>query len=76
MAAVVWRRVRFAQRDVWEGFTAEHEHDTIDVEVYDAWLDPATELVSRWMHLHLSGLLLGELDPVSTTPGWTPPLSR
>ena len=35
-------RVTFHQGDVWEGYTGSNL-DTIDVEVYQAWLEPATK---------------------------------
>ena len=34
-------RVTFHQGDVWEGYTGQPQ-DTVDVEVYQAWLEPAT----------------------------------
>ncbi len=33
-------RVRFAQREVWPGY-AGPAHDTVDVEIYEHWLEPA-----------------------------------
>jgi len=35
-------RVTFHQTDVWEGYTGSNL-DTLDVEVYQAWLEPATK---------------------------------
>ena len=35
-------RVTFHQQNVWEGYTGSPE-DTVDVEVYQAWLKPATK---------------------------------
>ncbi len=35
-------RVTFHQGDVWEGYTGSAQ-DTLDVEVYQAWLEPATK---------------------------------
>ncbi|GAX77508.1 hypothetical protein CEUSTIGMA_g4952.t1 [Chlamydomonas eustigma] len=35
-------RVRFYQLDVWEGYSG-HSQDTIDVEIYQPWLLPASE---------------------------------
>jgi hypothetical protein len=32
-------RVRFAQKDVWG--KAERPNDTIDIEIYEHWLEPA-----------------------------------
>ncbi|MFL6582334.1 MAG: SH3-like domain-containing protein [Burkholderiales bacterium] len=32
-------RVRFLQRDVW-GKYAGHAEDTVDIEIYQHWLDP------------------------------------
>jgi nitrile hydratase len=32
-------RVRFAQKDVWPGY-AGRANDTIDVELYEHWLEP------------------------------------
>lgn len=33
-------RVRFMQREVWDDY-AERPGDTVDVEIYDHWLEPA-----------------------------------
>ena len=33
-------RVRFMQREVWDDY-AEHPGDTVDIEIYDHWLEPA-----------------------------------
>ncbi len=33
-------RVRFVQRDVWPDYSGP-AHDTIDVELYEHWLEPA-----------------------------------
>lgn len=35
-------RVTFHQQDTWEGYTGSAA-DTLDVEVYQAWLEPATK---------------------------------
>lgn len=35
-------RVRFRQRDVWPDYGGEGE-DTVDVEIFEHWLEPATE---------------------------------
>lgn len=35
-------RVTFHQQHVWEGYTGSPE-DTVDVEIYQAWLKPATK---------------------------------
>uniref|UniRef100_A0A7S0RZI6 nitrile hydratase n=1 Tax=Chlamydomonas leiostraca TaxID=1034604 RepID=A0A7S0RZI6_9CHLO len=35
-------RVRFSQSDVWEGYVGP-ESDTIDIEIYQPWLEPATQ---------------------------------
>ena len=32
-------RVRFAQQHVWPGYTGA-EHDTIEMEIFEHWLDP------------------------------------
>lgn len=32
-------RVRFRQRDLWPGY-AGRDHDTIEIEIYQHWLDP------------------------------------
>jgi hypothetical protein len=37
--ARVLYRVRFAQREVWPGY-AGPPHDTIDMEIYEHWLEP------------------------------------
>ncbi|KAK9812957.1 hypothetical protein WJX72_006391 [[Myrmecia] bisecta] len=34
-------RVRFAQRDVWEGYTGSPA-DSVEIEIYQPWLEPAT----------------------------------
>jgi hypothetical protein len=34
-------RVRFRQRDVWPDYGGEGE-DTVDVEIFEHWLEPAT----------------------------------
>jgi nitrile hydratase len=34
-------RVRFMQRDVWPDY-AGHLEDTLDVEIFEHWLEPAT----------------------------------
>ena len=34
-------RVRFRQRDVWPDYVGEGE-DTVDVEIFEHWLEPAT----------------------------------
>jgi len=33
-------RVRFAQKDVWG--SAERPEDTVDIEIYEHWLEPET----------------------------------
>ncbi|MBI3516802.1 MAG: nitrile hydratase subunit beta, partial [Proteobacteria bacterium] len=33
-------RVQFRQKDVWPGY-AGPAHDTIDIEIYQHWLEPA-----------------------------------
>ena len=33
-------RVRFVQREIWPDYRGP-EHDTIDVEIYQHWLEPA-----------------------------------
>lgn len=40
-AAVPMYRVRFAQADVWEGYSGGDD-DSVDVEIYEGWLQPAT----------------------------------
>lgn len=32
-------RVRFVQNEVWDGY-AENPKDTVDIEIYDHWLEP------------------------------------
>ncbi len=39
---VMLYRVRFRQADVWAGY-AGASHDTIDVELYEHWLEEATD---------------------------------
>ena len=34
-------RVRFAQKDVWPGYTGA-EHDVIEMEIFEHWLEAAT----------------------------------
>ena len=33
-------RVRFMQTEVWENY-AENPDDTVDIEIYEHWLEPA-----------------------------------
>ncbi len=33
-------RVRFRQVDLWPGYTGP-AHDTVDIEIYEHWLEPA-----------------------------------
>jgi hypothetical protein len=33
-------RVRFCMEELW-GATAERDHDTLDVEIFEHWLEPA-----------------------------------
>jgi len=33
-------RVRFKQNEVWEDY-AENPNDTVDIEIYEHWLEPA-----------------------------------
>jgi nitrile hydratase subunit beta len=35
-------RVRFAQRDLWPDYTGA-ERDSIEIEIYQHWLEPVTE---------------------------------
>lgn len=46
-------RVTFHQQDVWEGYTGSPA-DTLDVEVYQAWLEPASQqdLDHQQQHRH------------------------
>lgn len=32
-------RVRFVQNEVWDGY-AENPKDTVDIEIYEHWLEP------------------------------------
>ena len=34
-------RVRFRQADVWQDYSGK-DHDTVDVEIYQHWLEPGT----------------------------------
>jgi hypothetical protein len=38
------RRVRFRMQDVWEGYGGG-DKDTVDVEIYQPWLEPGTQQV-------------------------------
>ncbi len=33
-------RVRFLQKEVWDDY-AENPNDTVDIEIYEHWLEPA-----------------------------------
>lgn len=44
-------RVTFHQRDVWEGYTGSPA-DTLDIEIYQAWLEPATQVELGHQHEH------------------------
>ena len=45
-------RVTFHQQHVWEGYAGSPQ-DTVDVEVYQAWLKPATkEQLEQQQHQH------------------------
>jgi nitrile hydratase len=41
LPAVMLYRVRFAQRQVWQDYRGP-ESDTLDIELYEHWLEPAT----------------------------------
>lgn len=46
-------RATFHQKDVWEGYTGSPA-DTLDVEIYQAWLEPASQqdLAHQQEHRH------------------------
>lgn len=46
LPAVTLYRVRFAQRTVWGDAYVGPAADTIDIEVYEHWLEPAAEAVT------------------------------
>ena len=35
-------RVRFLQKEVWDDY-AENPNDTVDIEIYEHWLEPIAE---------------------------------
>jgi hypothetical protein len=41
-AQLMLYRVRFRQRDIWPDYEGP-AHDTLDVEVYENWLEPAAK---------------------------------
>jgi len=45
-------RVRFSQKEVWPSYPGSH-HDTIDIEITQNWLQPATELQPETTHTNL-----------------------